>query len=116
MVDGWMDARRIVSVLTNVLAKADANDCLVPFACVYNSFIETSRNAGDGKLIRKKTDIAPPGPAKRGAPFQMEEGRRVNVFLDAATIEAAKALGNGNLSAGLRAAVVSAGKPRAAGK
>jgi hypothetical protein len=109
MVDGWMDARRIVSVLTNVLAKADANDCLVPFACVYNSFIETSRNAGDGKLIRKKTDIAPPGPAKRGAPFQMEEGRRVNVFLDAA-------LGNGNLSAGLRAAVVSAGKPRAAGK
>lgn len=42
-------------------------------------------------------------PAHR--PPEMEGGRRMNVYLDAATIETAKRLGGGNISEGLRIAV-----------
>lgn len=47
------------------------------------------------------------GGARPGAgrPAEIEGARRVNVMLDAATIEAAKKLGAGNLSAGIRKAV-----------
>lgn len=47
------------------------------------------------------------GGARAGAgrPTEVEGAKRMNVTLDEATVEAAKALGNGNLSAGLRAAV-----------
>lgn len=47
------------------------------------------------------------GGARPGAgrPAEIEGARRVNVMLDGATIEAAKKLGAGNLSAGIRKAV-----------
>lgn len=47
------------------------------------------------------------GGARPGAgrPAEIEGARRVNVMLDAETIEAAKKIGAGNLSAGIRKAV-----------
>lgn len=47
------------------------------------------------------------GGARPGAgrPVEVEGARRVNVTLDAATIGAAKRIGDGNLSAGIRKAV-----------
>lgn len=47
-------------------------------------------------------------PRKRraaGRPRVLRAGQRVNVYLDAATLERARALGGGNLSEGIRAAV-----------
>jgi hypothetical protein len=50
-----------------------------------------------------KKPAPPPEPPKRGAPVRLDAGKRVNVFLDAPTLEKAKRYGNGNLSEGLRA-------------
>ncbi len=40
-----------------------------------------------------------------GRPAEMTEGKRVNVYLDAASLESAKKLGNGNVSEGIRKAL-----------
>jgi hypothetical protein len=40
-----------------------------------------------------------------GRPAEMEGGKRVNVYLDAASLEAAKRLGDGNVSEGIRLAL-----------
>ncbi len=42
---------------------------------------------------------------KRGFPKQMEEGKRVNVYLDAKSLEIAAKLGDGNVSEGIRKAL-----------
>ena len=44
-------------------------------------------------------------PAKKGRPAELKDGRAINVYLDAASISAAEALGNGSISAGIRAAL-----------
>lgn len=44
-------------------------------------------------------------PPEMGRPPTMEGGKRRNIYLDDATAEAAKALGGGNVSEGLRRAV-----------
>ena len=49
------------------------------------------------------SDIAVP---KRGRPFSLTDGKRVTLTLDAATIAKAKALGAGNVSRGVREAVL----------
>ena len=43
------------------------------------------------------------GPS--GRPKEIESGRRVNVWLDQASVERAESLGKGNVSAGIRAAL-----------
>lgn len=43
-----------------------------------------------------------------GRPAEMTEGKRVNVYLDAQSLEAAKALGGGNVSEGIRIALAKA--------
>lgn len=40
-----------------------------------------------------------------GRPAEMTEGKRVNVYLDSASLESAKKLGNGNVSEGIRKAL-----------
>ena len=40
-----------------------------------------------------------------GPPRQMEDGRRINVYLDAESLEIAEAIENGNISAGIRLAL-----------
>lgn len=40
-----------------------------------------------------------------GAPPKMKDGRKMHVYLDAATIEIAQRLGDGNISEGIRKAV-----------
>lgn len=63
--------------------------------------------------LREHAAAAAPkhGGARPGAgrPAGIESARRVNVMLDAATIERARAIGAGNLSAGIRLAVREAG-------
>lgn len=44
-------------------------------------------------------------PKPKGFQKQMDEGKRVNVYLDAETLAAAKKLGNGNTSEGIRTAL-----------
>nr|WP_314862046.1 hypothetical protein [uncultured Undibacterium sp.] len=43
---------------------------------------------------------------QRGFQKQMEEGKRVNVYLDANSLEIAAKLGNGNVSEGIRFALL----------
>ena len=50
------------------------------------------------------TDKKPKGFQKK-----MDDGKRVNVYLDPATLEAARRLGNGNVSEGIRQALKSYG-------
>ena len=44
-------------------------------------------------------------PLKKGRPAELKDGRAINVYLDAESISAAEALGNGSISAGIRAAL-----------
>jgi len=44
-------------------------------------------------------------PSKGGRPQEMAGGRRVNTYLDAASVALAVKLGNGNVSEGIRIAV-----------
>lgn len=44
-------------------------------------------------------------PAKLGRPVEMDGGKRVNVYLDAASLARAAELGGGNVSEGIRAAL-----------
>ena len=50
-------------------------------------------------------DCVPLVEKSRGRPDTMDAGRRVQVYLDAGSLEAAKRLGDGNVSAGIRAAL-----------
>lgn len=44
-------------------------------------------------------------PARQGRPPLLRDGQRVNVYLDAKSIARAKALGQGNVSEGIRKAL-----------
>ena len=44
-------------------------------------------------------------PKPKGFQKKMDDGKRVNVYLDPATLEAARNLGNGNVSDGIRQAL-----------
>lgn len=44
-------------------------------------------------------------PKPVGRPKQMQNGKRVNVYLDASSLAAAAKLGNGNVSEGIRLAL-----------
>jgi post-segregation antitoxin (ccd killing protein) len=48
-----------------------------------------------------------PEPPKRGAPVRLNDGKRLNVYLDAESIERARKLGDGNVSEGIRVALAS---------
>jgi hypothetical protein len=41
----------------------------------------------------------------KGFQKKMDEGKRINVYLDPATLEAARKIGNGNVSEGIREAI-----------
>jgi len=43
-----------------------------------------------------------------GKPATLDGGRKVNVYLDAESLERAEALGQGNISAGIRSALLAA--------
>ena len=62
-------------------------------------------NAGAIKSLSQHKVQAALEPAGRGRPDTMDAGRRVQVYLDAGSLEAAKRLGDGNVSAGIRAAL-----------
>jgi len=53
----------------------------------------------------KGATIQPHWYAKAGRPAEIQGGQRVNVYLDARTIQRATEIGNGSISAGLRRAV-----------
>lgn len=55
-----------------------------------------------------KTTKPAPEPAPVGAPRQLEGGRAVNVYLDAASITKAERLGDGVISKGIRIALQAA--------
>lgn len=52
----------------------------------------------DGRKVRAALGIA-------GRPAQMQGGKRINVYLDEASLAAAAALGQGNVSEGIRRAL-----------
>ena len=61
------------------------------------------------KAPKKDRQLARGGHrAGAGAPKQMVDGRRIYVYLDADSIDKARKLGDGNVSAGIRFAL----KPR----
>ncbi len=49
------------------------------------------------------------GVDNRGAATQMEDGRRINLYMDAASIATAERIGSGNISAGIRMALKNQG-------
>jgi len=51
------------------------------------------------------TSANKPTPRPVGRPPQMAEARRVNIYLPPDIVEKAKAIGGGNVSAGIRQAV-----------
>lgn len=63
-------------------------------------------NAGAMRNLDGRKVAAAIGTA--GRPSEMEGGKRVNVYLDAASLAAAAQLGNGNVSEGIRIALAKA--------
>lgn len=62
----------------------------------------------DGQVAHygpRKCSLRPHWYGVTGRPKEIESGRRVNVWLDKSSVERAEALGGGNVSAGIRAAL-----------
>lgn len=78
-------------------------------ALTYNNrqvaFHRFDRRPGDADYWRDKLDEIPWPSGQVGRPNEMEGGKRVQVYLDAKTIEEARKLGDGNLSNGIRRAL-----------
>lgn len=53
-------------------------------------------------LDGRKVNAALGSPSSTGRPDEITDGKRVNVYLDAHSLAAAKKLGNGNVSEGIR--------------
>ena len=66
-------------------------------------------NAGAIKPLSQHKVKAVLEPAGRGRPDTMDAGRRVQVYLDAPSLATADRMGDGNISAGIRAALADAG-------
>jgi hypothetical protein len=62
----------------------------------YPRYVDASRLSGGGEPAAKKS---------RGRPASVGNGRRVNTFLGAGSVEIAERLGGGNVSAGIRRAL-----------
>ena len=73
------------------------------------AFHRFDRVAGDADYWRDKLDEIEISAAGRGRPDTMDGGRRVQVYLDAPSLATADRMGDGNMSAGIRAALASAG-------
>ena len=69
------------------------------------AFHRFDRQPGDSDYWRDKLDEIPWPPGQVGRPVEMEGGRRVNTYLDAASLATAAQLGNGNVSEGIRIAL-----------
>lgn len=69
------------------------------------AFHRFDRKPGDADYWRDKMDEIPWPPGQVGRPAEMEGGKRVNVYLDAKSLETAAKLGNGNVSEGIRIAL-----------
>lgn len=78
-------------------------------ALTYNNrqvaFHRFDRKPGDADYWRDKLDEIQWPSGQVGRPSEMEGGKRVNVYLDADSLEAASKLGNGNISDGIRKAL-----------
>lgn len=72
------------------------------------AFHRFDRTPGDADYWRDKLDEIEWPSGRVGAPPKMENGKRVNVYLDTASIEVAAKLGNGNVSDGIRIALAAA--------
>lgn len=69
------------------------------------AFHRFDRAPGDADYWRDKMSEIPWPSGQVGRPTEMEGGRRVNVYLDADSLEAAARLGRGNVSEGIRIAL-----------
>ena len=63
----------------------------------------------DQRQVKKALGIG----SNAGAPLKMQGGARRNVYLDAQSIDIALALGDGNISRGIRLALQASGAPKA---
>lgn len=68
------------------------------------AFHRFDRSPGDSDYWRDKLDAIPWPTA--GRPAELSGGRRVQVYLDAASLDAAAKLGDGNVSEGIRKALL----------
>lgn len=84
-------------------------------ALTYNNrqlaFHRFDRNPGDTDYWRDRLDEIPWPSVQVGRPSEMEGGKRVQVYLDAASLAIAVKLSNGNVSEGIRKALRAATPP-----
>jgi hypothetical protein len=96
---------------TALVVRTDLNGQKLAAALTYNNsqlaFHRFDCNLGDRDYWRDKLDEIEWPSA--GRPAEMEGGRRVNVYLDADSLDTASKLGNGNVSDGIRKALKQAG-------
>lgn len=69
------------------------------------AFHRYDRSPGDSDYWRDKLELIEWPSGSPGRPTEMPDGRRVNVYLDAASLNTAARLGNGNVSEGIRKAL-----------
>lgn len=72
------------------------------------AFHRFDRKPGDSDYWRDKMEEIPWPSGQVGRPAEMEGGKRINVYLDAESHEAAAKLGGGNVSEGIRIALAKA--------
>lgn len=104
------DQAAAAAAFAALVERTDLNGQKLAAALTYNNrqlaFHRFDRNPGDADYWRDKLDeIEWPTSRGRGAPAKLDDGRRVNVFLDKTSLDIAAQAGAGNVSEGIRAAL-----------
>lgn len=104
------DAAAAREAFAALVYRTDLDGQKLAAALTYNNrqiaFHRFDREPGDADYWRDKMDEIPWPHGQVGRPSEMADGRRVNVYLDAETIEIATKIGGGNLSDGIRRAII----------
>jgi hypothetical protein len=103
------DTQAALDAFAVLVNRADLDGQKMAAALTYNNrqiaFHRFDRKPGDADYWRDKLDEIEWPSGQVGRPSEMEGGKRVNVYLDAASLDAASRLGNGNVSDGIRKAL-----------
>jgi hypothetical protein len=99
--------RTAASAFTHLVNRSELDDQTIAAVLTFNNQLiavhRFDREAGHRDYWRRRLDeISWP---IAGRPSKMEGGKRVNVYLDAASLRRAEALGKGNVSEGIRIAL-----------
>lgn len=106
------DPAAALAAFSALVNRADLDGQKLAAALTHNNrqvaFHRFDRAPGDSDYWRDKLDEVDIAAAGRGRPSELKGGKRVQVYLDAESLAIADEIGNGNVSEGIRKALLKA--------